>query len=500
MRLLHVEGLYFKIFAIDQRPGYIIASHRWSEDETTFLAFDADQRTGTKGHRKVLGLCTAVRKLRPDVQWIWIDSCCINKADFTELSKSIPYMYRWYYNAVECFAYLEDVPEKEVADSVWFTRGWTLQEPLAPSVVVFLDAEWNVLGHKKGCQERTASSPGRAIGDSDMPEAVRQTVDYRGACLNSSISKITGISEAVLENVNESLNLSVKDRLAWMRSRRTQEPEDMTYSVLGLFGVTISLLYGESHGDSRRRLGRAISDKFPVDVGGQIEDDLRLSLPETAPAKAMEDPNQAVAIDDASIEERATNVEDQGADGASEASANGGSDHQTEFDDGQQELFVEATTCPIRIRLLMLGDDWLNSDISDLSSLTSGPSWSGSMDSGMGLDHQTTTNRFSHDHGWTRINLFASLGQTVIGGGEEGLQVYENPLVEELERIIRGKGILQAEAEWNATYTEPVSVSEWLGKLPDGINACLGGGRRRQLPHLAIECFENQGGRLVAAC
>lgn len=65
-------------------------------------------------------------------------------------------MYEYYENAEECYAYLSDVQgigtpsdvEHEVAESVWFTRGWTLQELLAPSRVFFVSAEWKVLGHK----------------------------------------------------------------------------------------------------------------------------------------------------------------------------------------------------------------------------------------------------------------------------------------------------------------------------------------------------------------
>lgn len=121
---------------------YAILSHRWgaSEDEVSFedvrLSIDFSNK---KGFKKLEGFCKEASSA--NCRYGWIDTCCINKGDSSELSEAINSMYRWYQGSKICIAYLEDVPQKLLTDSVWFDRGWTLQELIAPKALTFFDKE-----------------------------------------------------------------------------------------------------------------------------------------------------------------------------------------------------------------------------------------------------------------------------------------------------------------------------------------------------------------------
>ncbi|EXK79496.1 hypothetical protein FOQG_15887 [Fusarium oxysporum f. sp. raphani 54005] len=122
---------------------------------------DTKDRHGLPQLDKILGACITARK--QGLQWMWIDNCCINKSDSSELSESINSMFKWYRDAVICLTYLSDVRKNsgttvgsqvfrsfETGEmSLWFTRGWTLQELLAPGKLLFYDTDWNYLGSKR---------------------------------------------------------------------------------------------------------------------------------------------------------------------------------------------------------------------------------------------------------------------------------------------------------------------------------------------------------------
>jgi len=122
-------------------------------------------------------------------------------------------MYQWYQNADVCYAFLADVPSiTTLEDSRWFTRGWTLQELTAPSKVVFLNDRWEVLGTK--------------------------------ASLHQEISDCTRIPVDILLG-GDPEGASVAQRMSWAATRQTTRLEDRAYSLMGLFGVNMPLLYGE---------------------------------------------------------------------------------------------------------------------------------------------------------------------------------------------------------------------------------------------------------------
>ena len=171
-------------------------------------------------------------------RYIWIDSCCIDKSSSSELSEAINSMYEWYGRADVCYAYLADVPpgaDHQAEDSAfrksrWFTRGWTLQELIAPRRVEFLSKDWAPVGSKH--------------------VLVR---------LVESVTKINSNALLHLESLDK---FSVAQRLSWAANRETTRREDRAYSLLGIFDIHMPTLYGE--GDRAfRRLQELIMQRVP---------------------------------------------------------------------------------------------------------------------------------------------------------------------------------------------------------------------------------------------
>jgi hypothetical protein len=225
MRLLDTTTYVLSEFQ-GEIPVYAILSHVWEQEEVIFgdIAM-LSKATKMKGFTKIRGACKAA--LKDGLKYIWIDTCCINKESSSELSEAINSMFTWYKNARVCYAFLSDVPSDEdpsqlhssFATSQWFTRGWTLQELLAPPRVIFHARDWVDIGTK--------------------------------ATLRETISKVTGISIAALLGIDESKchfkleSVPVAVRMSWAADRLTTREEDTAYSLMGLFGVNLPLLYGE---------------------------------------------------------------------------------------------------------------------------------------------------------------------------------------------------------------------------------------------------------------
>ena len=215
MRLLHTATFRFEEFFDSNVPRYAILSHRWGDGEVTFQDFDTGKEQTRSGFVKIKSCCSLAQSR--GFEWIWIDTCCIDKKSSAELSEAINSMFRWYTEAGECYAYLSDVRGNEDLDSPagfkqsrWFTRGWTLQELLAPSSVIFYDVQWTRIGCKK-----------ELLGE---------------------ISEVTGIGVQYLHDMREA---SVANKMSWISKRQTSRSEDMAYCLLGIFDVNMPLLYGE---------------------------------------------------------------------------------------------------------------------------------------------------------------------------------------------------------------------------------------------------------------
>ena len=221
MRLLNTRTLTVEEFGGNQVPPYAILSHRWEAEEVTLQDIMTDKAKQLMGYGKVKMACSIA--VADHFDYIWIDTCCIDKTSSAELSETLNSMYRWYEEAEECYAYLADVPRGIVnhptgaandkfRESKWFTRGWTLQELIAPLTVVFLNSKWQKIGSKSSLQ--------------------------------SLISEITGIPGGFLLG-DDIEHASIAQRMSWASKRETTRVEDIAYCLMGIFGIHMPMLYGE---------------------------------------------------------------------------------------------------------------------------------------------------------------------------------------------------------------------------------------------------------------
>jgi hypothetical protein len=220
------------ILRSEEIPPYAILSHTWGEQEVVFDDLkDIVNAQNKEGYRKI-GFCAQQAKL-DGLDYFWIDTCCIDKANNTELSKAINSMFRWYRNAERCYAFLSDVEnntldgngESVFRQSKWFNRGWTLQELLAPHSVEFF------------------SRHGARLGDKES--------------LKHTIHEVTGIPIEALSGSDLS-KFDVAERFSWAANRQTTEEEDRAYCLFGIFGVHLPLIYGEGKENALDRLRSAV--------------------------------------------------------------------------------------------------------------------------------------------------------------------------------------------------------------------------------------------------
>jgi hypothetical protein len=230
-----------ELFTSDETiPAYAILSHTWGADHDEVTFDDLKDGTGMDkpGYEKIQFCAEQARQ--NGLRYFWIDTCCINKANKKELSHAINSMFRWYRNAARCYVYLSDVStatqklnedtcEWDLAfrSSRWFTRGWTLQELLAPQEVEFYSQQHQRLGDKYS--------------------------------LRQQIHEITAIPVAVLQGEELLSQFSINDRMSWTEHRQTKLEEDKAYSLLGIFGVYIPPIYSEGIGRAFQRLQDEIS-------------------------------------------------------------------------------------------------------------------------------------------------------------------------------------------------------------------------------------------------
>ncbi|MCJ1359802.1 MAG: hypothetical protein MMC33_009805 [Icmadophila ericetorum] len=242
MRLLNCETFKLENFPGTEKPPYAILSHTWGkdEDEVTLQGvqgLEAVEVTNRPGFAKITNFCREA--IVQDLRYVWVDTCCIDKTSSSELSEAINSMFRWYQEAEVCYVYLADVPSDEdphFEDSAfrrsrWFTRGWTLQELLAPSSVIFYSKDWIEIGTVPTLQEL--------------------------------LTQITGIERQNLLDEDAAGSLPempcVAQIMSWASKRWSTRLEDVAYSLMGLFGVHMPIIYGEGN-NAFRRLQLAIME------------------------------------------------------------------------------------------------------------------------------------------------------------------------------------------------------------------------------------------------
>ncbi|RAR05617.1 HET-domain-containing protein [Stemphylium lycopersici] len=230
---------------IGKIPSYAILSHTWGKQEATFRdlrnyskAEEVDDKV-REGYEKIF-FCAQQAK-RDGLEYFWVDTCCIDKTNNTELSEAINSMFRWYQNADKCYVFLSDVEGKSSEEngksssrwkaafrtSRWFKRGWTLQELLAPRSVEFF------------------SNNGARLGDK---ESLKQTIQ--------EVTKIP-IEALSASNLSE---FDVSERFSWAQDRETTREEDRAYCLLGIFGCHLPPIYGEGRENALKRLNKEIRD------------------------------------------------------------------------------------------------------------------------------------------------------------------------------------------------------------------------------------------------
>jgi hypothetical protein len=241
MRLLqlHPDGNYnFASYSDeDETPKYAILSHTWGKDDQEVTFEDIKAKVGKEktGYRK-LQFCRK-QVLRDNLKYFWVDTCCIDKPNSTELSQSINSMFRWYENAERCYVFLSDVTTRDRKGAMnqewlpqfkrsrWFTRGWTLQELLAPKSVEFFSNEGDRLGDKHS--------------------------------LVKCIHDVTRISILALKG-NPLFQFSTDEKMSWASERVTKKGEDGAYCLMGLFKMHMPLIYGEGRENAMQRLRTVI--------------------------------------------------------------------------------------------------------------------------------------------------------------------------------------------------------------------------------------------------
>jgi hypothetical protein len=226
MHLLNVDTLKLETFYNAQVPKYAILSHTWGVEEVTFADIQNPTSPRTIRLAGFEKICKTCKQAKIDqYQYAWIDTCCIDKSSSAELTEAINSMFQWYRDSDACYAYLSDVSEAEFEEtfprSRWFSRGWTLQELLAPDHVVFFDRDWHDLGTK----EEHADSISDITG-----------IDIDALC--GDVGHEDG-SEATIGR------FCIAKRMSWASSRETTRVEDVAYCLLGIFNVNMPLLYGE---------------------------------------------------------------------------------------------------------------------------------------------------------------------------------------------------------------------------------------------------------------
>jgi len=227
MWLVNTTSLELEEFFGNDFPPYAILSHTWGIQEVSFQDMQGYQaiRAASRKQGYIKVMKSAAQAAADGHDYIWIDTCCIDKKSSAELSESINSMFRWYHQARVCYAFLADVPpppvypnntaqwEVQFASSRWFTRGWTLQELVAPSYVEFYSMDWTRLGSKIELQE--------------------------------TVHLITGIAKSALAGHKDLSEFSVAQRMSWASKRSTTRMEDEAYCIMGIFDINMPLLYGE---------------------------------------------------------------------------------------------------------------------------------------------------------------------------------------------------------------------------------------------------------------
>ncbi|KAI6108199.1 hypothetical protein F5141DRAFT_1005244, partial [Pisolithus sp. B1] len=210
---------------------YVTLSHRWGTGEPSLHDIEGQKiysLPAIGGLGKLQGFCAVACGW--DYLWAWSDTCCIDKHSSAEVQETIGSMFAWYQQSALTIVYLSDVPDTgSLGRSEWFRRGWTLQELLAPRTVLFYTQNWSLYMNLTSSNHKTH------------------------VAVLAELERETGIESQFLHDFSPGMD-NARSRLQWASSRRTTRPEDIAYSLFGIFNLHLPVLYGESAENALARL------------------------------------------------------------------------------------------------------------------------------------------------------------------------------------------------------------------------------------------------------
>ncbi|KAG1845255.1 hypothetical protein C8R48DRAFT_678220 [Suillus tomentosus] len=215
----------------------VLLSHRWEETEVLLHHIqnkDVRELKGLGGITKLQSFCKLARGA--GYLWAWMDTCCIDKSNNSELGESVQSMFVWYRHSALTIVYLSDVPPSSqpgaLASSVWNERGWTFQEFVAPKVVRFYQKDWSLYLND------------RSLNHKESQAIMKELEGATGIDAQALISFRPGMRDA-------------RQTLQWASKRVTTVQEDTAYSLFGIFDVHLPVIYGER---KQSALGRLLQD------------------------------------------------------------------------------------------------------------------------------------------------------------------------------------------------------------------------------------------------
>ncbi|KAI6154900.1 heterokaryon incompatibility protein-domain-containing protein [Pisolithus tinctorius] len=213
---------------------YVTLSHRWGDDEPSLRDIEGHliyDMSAKEGFEKLQAFCTVA--CEQGFLWAWSDTCCIDKDSSAELQEAIGSMFTWYRRSSLTVVYLSDVQDTgSLGNSEWFRRGWTLQELLAPRTVLFYTQDWSLYKNLTSSNHKT------------------------DIAVLEELERATGIESRFLTHFSPGMD-DARSRLQWASSRRTTRPEDIAYSLFGIFNLHLPVLYGEL---AEKALGRLLAE------------------------------------------------------------------------------------------------------------------------------------------------------------------------------------------------------------------------------------------------
>ncbi|KAK1988043.1 hypothetical protein LZ30DRAFT_700659 [Colletotrichum cereale] len=234
MRLFNTQSRELESFNFPPPFPYAILSHVYSSPGHDEWPPYGSAELQEPSHHNIIDK-TCLLALQNGLRFVWIDSICIDKRSSAEVSETINSLRKYFQAAALCLAYLFDLPcetarprEETWKQSLFWSRAWTLQEILLSPRIDFYDSQWHLRG------------------------------DSSSDTLSALLSRIMGVDTDVIAKKNTVDNTSIARRMAWAVRRRASHEEDLSYALLGIFDIHMSIIYGEGKEVAFRRLQEGI--------------------------------------------------------------------------------------------------------------------------------------------------------------------------------------------------------------------------------------------------